>query len=415
MSRQIAQLLGIEDSAAERAITRLEALSGCNGEDNRLLAEIKSKLRHKVAQLGLDPYDTTPRELYHCLLAHVEKDSVFFDQHINGRLAPGKNSLKNIVRLVELGAGANVFWVLKRSVAKDLLRRHQPKKLMRRLGYRSIDSMLKREDIDGLHAAAAFEESLSWQKTLIKAYSFVSPQDFELRKVSLLIMGSRFGPHSSKALSNVPELGVIAFWPPAGQSSAHRLGTFLSAMFALESIQISSLSLMSQQVRKDFGRVLSKQAENRDYKITELEGLPINWRAIFHHYGHLPRRIQPALGEPYVDKGGMFKLSPFKALASLHPVFRWWQDNDYLSASPGGTPLSLNLADNIHNFISQNRFSERYARHLRSGLYDELISRYLGHPGVEDIILQKVDRHLAAAMNRRAVYLPEVQKELQTV
>jgi hypothetical protein len=41
---------------------------------------------------------------------------------------------------------------LKRNVAKELLRSHPPRRLMKQLSFRSVDSMLKRENVCELYA-----------------------------------------------------------------------------------------------------------------------------------------------------------------------------------------------------------------------------------------------------------------------
>jgi hypothetical protein len=68
MSASLAQLLGKTDIAIGSFIGGMENMSGYPAEDNRLLSEVIAGSIVKVGDLGLDPADTTGRELYHALM-----------------------------------------------------------------------------------------------------------------------------------------------------------------------------------------------------------------------------------------------------------------------------------------------------------------------------------------------------------
>lgn len=413
MPKHIAQILGTDEQKTVTAIARLEELSGFASEDNRLISEIKANLRMKVAQLGLDPYDTTPKELYHCLLSHFERDSGHFDTVINGISKNTNKSAANLVHLIQVADVPRDVWAVKRSVAKDLLRSYPPKKLMRRLGYRSVESMIKREDVDKLYAALPYTESPAWLKSFYKKFATVSPRDFEIRQAQLVVMAGDHWPDGKQTVSSVRVVGVIAFWSSSTASVSLRLGSFLAALTALESLRFHSYSLMAKQVRPDFGRELVKQLEFGDSPIADVGGLPIGWRSLHHYYGQLPSQLHPALGEPYLDSVATHKQSPFKTLATLNPIFRWWESSQYLSAVANGLPLSLNLADTVQNHVNGGIFSKRTDHHLRNALWDELIARYMRHPGVERYILNQVDNNPDSHKTINSAFMPKLQKEFQ--
>jgi hypothetical protein len=133
MSKKLAELLDEPEVVVESVIKKLENLSGWESTDVRLLAEINNKSRAKHLELGLDPNDTTGPELYHALLAKLNKDEA--------KINLPSTTILNQVSGVHKNYNA---YSLKRNIAKELLRSHPPRRLMKQLGFRSVDSMLKR-------------------------------------------------------------------------------------------------------------------------------------------------------------------------------------------------------------------------------------------------------------------------------
>ena len=74
MSKLIGRLLGVDAEVTARLITRLESICLQPGVDTKLTAEIITKSREKIRSLGLDPADTTIKELYHGLISKAESD-----------------------------------------------------------------------------------------------------------------------------------------------------------------------------------------------------------------------------------------------------------------------------------------------------------------------------------------------------
>src|SRR5689334_10493972 len=135
MTRFLSAALGAAEPTFSQSIQQLEHAAGRPSADIRLTSEIMQHMRRKIAELGLDPDDTT-----NTVLQRVQQ---FLAKHD----APKK------------------VFALKSSVAKRLLKKKVPKNAMKQLGYRSADSMLKHETIGALYAAALIAEPDSWQRS----------------------------------------------------------------------------------------------------------------------------------------------------------------------------------------------------------------------------------------------------------
>jgi hypothetical protein len=126
------------------------------------------------------------------------------------------------VKLVGDNIELPTHWALKPKAAKLSLKYNQPKKLMKFLKYRSLDSMLKRENVYELFFAAQEIESKSWQKNLAKYVSNLDQTDFEMRQLKLLALdyAKWFGIDPQNYASYESLTGVAGIWPAQELTSA---------------------------------------------------------------------------------------------------------------------------------------------------------------------------------------------------
>ncbi len=163
MAGILQELLEAEEPIFSLAVRQLESASGHEGRDVQLIAEIAQKMRASTVALGLDPDDTTGPELYAAQMARMVEDNARVAKIIGGS---DPDSVTEMVPLMvkavkELNISREC-WALKRSVAKRLLKTMPPKNLMKHLGHRSVDSMLKHENIDEVYTALRFSEGPEW-------------------------------------------------------------------------------------------------------------------------------------------------------------------------------------------------------------------------------------------------------------
>ena len=142
----IAELVGADKQIVSEVVRRFERSSGEPGVDIRLTGEIYGRLHMKARELGLDPNDTTARELYHSLISLAD----LHDQFIAKRFGIDDRTdtdqvLSSVVATVNRMHMPRQAWIIKGSAVKKLLKSEPPKKLLHDLHYRSFDSMLKRE------------------------------------------------------------------------------------------------------------------------------------------------------------------------------------------------------------------------------------------------------------------------------
>lgn len=210
MSDVLASLTGKPSWQVAKAISNLEEMSGQPSEDARLLAEVKQLGRQRLSQLGLDPDDTTAPELYHALLARYSRDAAVIDRAL-GVTADTDFATRALKasQLVSRSVQLKENWALKKSEARNLIRRNPPKQLMKKLNYRSVDSMLKHVDIFEIFAVAGRLEHDTWHKKIETSLARLSSSSYELRLPLVKIIDNISGRPMNMIAAD-PVLGVVA-------------------------------------------------------------------------------------------------------------------------------------------------------------------------------------------------------------
>lgn len=268
MSKLLSQLLGQPEHLLTQTIKRLEEKNGYPSHDIRLSAANEHIVRIKLAQLGLDPDDTTARELYHALQSKFQDDSRQFQAQFR-RANDGFDASSAVAaRLVSDSLELPQTWALKTSSAKELLRKHPPKKVMRRLHYRSIESLLKREDLSGVYLLLDKLESATWNKAHEKLIRALDTTAFELRPVKLCSINSYFSPDyaiGDHIVFNI-SLGILAVAPADDLLNAPLLA---HVMLLLDNLNSYKHLKVSKQAAK-ISPVLAWW-EDMDFLIAELD------------------------------------------------------------------------------------------------------------------------------------------------
>ena len=86
MSRVLAQLLGADEAQLRLHIQQLERAAGLPNADIRLSVDIKNRVNRKIAELGLDPFDTTGPELFRSLQQKIVNDEQMIRQQLHPHL-----------------------------------------------------------------------------------------------------------------------------------------------------------------------------------------------------------------------------------------------------------------------------------------------------------------------------------------
>ncbi len=408
MSRVLSTLLGAHEPAFRLQIQQLERAAGSPSADIRLAVGVMQATKAKIRELGLDPTDTTGPELYAALQARLVKDETRVRSVLDVKADVQPIDILQSVghRLTRLDQYSDLF-TIKHVVMKQIIRKLKPKATMKRLGYRSMDSMLKHEPIGQLLAACQITEGSEWQKARLSAYQKLQPKDFEPKRAAFIVPTTKQWPRLANEhaevhkhhLIAVPELGTIVILPMSHDLAGLAITTFVLALHELNDMRALSTYLKLQQVRPDFGSVVHDAIEQEPMTDVELGGNKLSWRAVHWFYGHGHAAYHPDVFEPHVQPEDLAWHSVERSVAQLHPVLEFWEETELLGLLDGEDAVSLNILDVALGVCNGLNYPERALHHMREALGRELFARYLHQDNLQTMLAGSLDMQLAPELD----------------
>ncbi|HET7630172.1 MAG TPA: TIGR00730 family Rossman fold protein [Candidatus Saccharimonadales bacterium] len=425
MSKILRDLLDAEEPIFSLSLRQLEQSSNHPGEDAKLIGEIAAKLRAKTEALGLDPAHTSGPELYQALKARVHDDNVRVTKLVGGHdPSDVKAMIPKLVKAVEGMKIDRRVWVMKRSVAKKFLKQMPPKQLMAHLGHKTVDSLLKHEDIDEIYPALRFSEGGEWLERYNGLLKSLKPSDFETRDIKIVVMNhdkyvdlaEKFVRKKFHNITHTKEMGIIVVVPMHADKMTGITLKSLPLMFHyINEIRLYSSFFKLKQVEKKFGQVVVDTLNADPGNASQMAGQNVHWRVIQRYFGKIKDEAHPEAFEPHVHPEDLHWRKAEEWLAELDPEMKFWLDLDYVGAMMNdGNPLTLNLMDVSLSYSNELDYDQRYFYHFRESLWNEIFMRYMGQANLEDQILKQLDNDMIAPEKLKLPKLsPAEQTELK--
>ena len=410
MANVLKELLNAEEPIFSLSLRQLEKASGDHGTDAKLIGEIAQKMHASVKAIGLDAHDSTDKEIYGAMLARIEKDNERVTKLIGG--SDPDDVAANVPLMVKAVEEMDIeksCWVLKRSVAKRLLASMPPEKLMHQLGYRTVASMLKHENIDEVYTAIRFSEGPEWLNKFDELFKTVTPGDFETRQISIVIMdhnkyvdlAEHFVHKKLHNITHTKEMGVIVVVPMHAQRMKGITLKSLPLLFHyINEIRLYSSFFKLKQVNKNFGETVVETLIADPGNAAQMVGENIHWRVIQRYFGKSTiagEAPHPEAFQPHVHPEDLHWRKAEENLAVLDPEMKFWCDLDYVGkVADDGQPLTFNMMDVSLAYSNGEKYDTRYTYHFRESLWNEIFMRYMGHANLEQQILMQLDNDMIA-------------------
>lgn len=400
MSRVIAGLLGAGEPMFSLALQRLEKASAQQSVDVRLTAEIIHKCSIATRALGLDQRDTSGPELYHALKNLAGLHDSFLARRLGAADVEDVADILNRIRI----ASQNVHvprraWLMKHSTMKRLLKTAQPKKTMKALGYRSIDSMLKREPLAIVHATMRVVESDAWQKALLGKYKKLTPLDFEMRDIDISMATNT---HTTKIFSDYirnkrhnivhsKELGTVVILAlPVKRLKGVTIAVFPRVLHYINEIRLYSAYFKLQQVKPNYGQLVADMIADDPDDQVRMAGQQLHWRVVQKRFGK-QQQLLPEMFEPHVQLEDMEWRTAEDVLYSIEPALHFWHELEYVGRQFGNHRVSFNLIDMAANYINDLEYGKHTVEYMQRALWSELMVRYMQQPPLERRVLAQLD------------------------
>ncbi|HVW23377.1 MAG TPA: hypothetical protein VHB51_02765 [Candidatus Saccharimonadales bacterium] len=409
MTRWLSDALEAQEPAFRLGLQRLEAASGHPNHDIRFSTAVQQATKAKILELGLDPNDTTASELYHVLLERVKADDQKLVKRLRTEAALNVSADGNVVdglaQVVRQAAGRQSFFALKSAKLKTLLKQQPPKKAMKRLGYRSLDSLLKHEAPAAILTAAWFSEGVSWQKHVLDQYKKLRASDFENRRLNVLrLSGRRWQQLATEIASahqhnlvSFKELATLVLLPMPDEAPEGSTTVSLAlALHEINEIRAGSTFLKLSQVRSDFGEVVKTVARDEPRLTSQLLDQAVPWHLIQRFYARLTHQFDEALYGPHIRADDMSWRGVEEAMAEIEPSFSFWQQTGHLGLLHGRQVVSFNLIDSALSYCNGRAFEQRISHYFKHSLWHELLLHYLQRVTVEQTVLAELQPALAS-------------------
>lgn len=408
MTRFLSESLQATEPFFRLGLRRLEAAHGNPAADIRFTTDILHAAQAKLRALALDPRDTTPQELYHALQQRIAADDALLTKYVRTQAATYVSAeadpVAGIAHVLKQLPDSRRCYALKNSALKALLKKTPPRKALKQLGYRSLDSSLKHETPVLVLTAAWLSEGENWQKRFLEQYKKLTPADFESRSIQILHPRSERWQKLAQTvvararhnLISFKEVGVLVFLPLPAEVPAGGVTASLSlALHELNEIRAASTFLKLHQVRSGFGDVVKRIATDEPQLASKLLDRPVPWHLIHRYYAQLTNRFREEIFEPHLEKEDMAWHSAEDTLAAIVPSFDFWRQGAHLGWWQAKQLVSLNVIDAALNYCNQLPFEGRVAHYFRRSLWHELMLRYLRHEPVERIVQAELQPELA--------------------
>jgi hypothetical protein len=406
MTRILSELLGTRQPHFGMQLQQIEDANGMPSTDIRLTSEIVQRTLVKLKELGLDPQDTTGQELYAVLRSRLRDDEAQFKAALQ-KVAP---NVTDPIALVAHGLRALPLnqhcFSMKAIAAKRLLKAQPPKRTLKLLGYRSLESMLKHEPVQLIFTAAWLSESELWVKRLLKSYRKLSAHDFEIRPLKIEQPSSarwqEFGATTTAKLRHnvfsFKELGAVVILPlskdAVSQPPYPALTTAVFALHAINDIHATSTFLKLHQVKMDFGRIVEKVIIGEPVVSSRMFDKSVPWHIIQQYYARMRGQVDIEIFEPHLQAEDLAWLSVEQALKSLSPALRFWEGTTDLGMLHDHSPVSFNLTDVLLSHSNALPYEKRLNGYLQQSLWHELMVRYFKHERVEHAVFEQLEPEL---------------------
>lgn len=405
MSRVLSQLLQAREPMFSIELQHLEQASGNAAVDVRLISEIALVIKQKINELGLDPNDTTDKELYHALQSLVGLHDSYLATIIGTKSGDSINKqLQNIQKQLKKLPLSKSCWTMKKSVAKRMLKAHPPKNIMKKLGYKSIDSLLKRENIVEIYCATRFMETSAWQKRVIKSYKKLTPSDFETRDIDILRLDQKkWGDAANEYMFNkhhnivhLKELGVLMLLPlPVKRIKGLTITVLPLAIHYVNEIRSYSSLFKLHQVHPDFGDIIVKTILEDPKTPALIAGTPLHWRTIQRHFGN--SGSPPDIFEPHIQPEDLDWKKAESIIYQLEPALKFWEHLDYVATLNTDNPVPLSLMDNAVSYCNSLEYGQHSTGHFRESLWNEIYARYLGQDALSQSVIEQINSQLESS------------------
>jgi len=285
--------------------------------------------------------------------------------------------------------------VVKQSFVKSILKTNSPKKLMKLLGLRSIDSVIKRANINEFLALAYAVENEAWLTKLHNSYKKLRAGDLQSGVSTLFVISSKnweklsASEHKSQVLVRpVPEIGAILITPAKERFPGDSLSLVLAIIEALSELRMYSAYFRHISVQNDLGLKFS-DALHRGLPSLPASGYAVSWRD-FQRYLSADEELFDEIRQPHFQMEDLRAPSGIETLAKHFDQIKFWQPLEGVFHDDPKLAISCHLIDVLAAAANDKEPEHVPLDYMRAKLWENLGSKYLSEKYLQSEILKNI-------------------------
>jgi len=384
---------------------KMEQITGKKNVVEKVVNENEKRIKMAFQIFNLT--DHNAEQLYEAIINKLKRNDGALYNLFKKPDGVNKEGLGSLCDVALKLANIKPLFVLKKEIAKEILRKNPPPNIMKALGYKSIEELLEKEDLFQVFSALRFVESNEWMhQAFDKTYRNLSRKDFEKRKVEVLVLDKKWLKVAEKFIkkkyhnvSHLKELGVLFIIPLKIDTPGETMRIFSLILHYLHELDFYCDLIRKYAKNKDFGKKLCALLRG-----DVLERLPrskkgMNWM-IIQQYLAKHDENDSRLFIPHVNPETIHWKKAERDLANLGRKFKeldldFWEDldwvGDFFSSKTKETLVSFDLIDAVMSLV-KDKGQIKYLYHHQEALWNKVFREYMGDENLEKLMIENFDK-----------------------
>lgn len=399
---KIAKILRAEKQTITQLEDNLNRLTGKSSFFYSLMEENDRLIDEYLDQLGLGR-NSMALDVYDALISKVESDDLRIFQYLKNPQLSEPKDCQRIIDLAKDISPKRKGFFLKMEVAEKFLKAEPPQKILKALGYPSVEAMLVKEDLFEIYSGLRFLEEPEWlNERFFKQYQNLKATDFEEREIKVKVLGSQWVTAAEKFvqkkyhnISHLKELGIIFVIPVSLKISGEVLRTLSLLVHYFHEVYFYA-DLSRQFAEKNPADFSAKFISLLRGDVLKSLPFPSAGRcsfSIIQRYLAKDDENDRRLFLPHLNPEALHWDKAEESLAKIEGL-DFWKDldwaGDFFKIETGDEVLiSFNLVDTIMSLVKEKEMV-KYLYHHQEALWNKIFISYFGQEKVEELIKENL-------------------------
>lgn len=392
-SEKMAKILRTKEDVILAMEEKMGRVTGKRNIIEKIIAENDMYASLILRELGVHK-NPTASEVQATLIKKFKKDDQKLHEILrkpDGFTVEGSKTLLNFAN--ELAQIPDLF-VLKKDVAREIIKKNPPPNVMSALGYSTVQELLMKEDFDQLFCSLRFIETNEWMhKNFDVAYSNLKVSDFEFRPVKLIVLDTKWLQIAEKFVkkkyhnvSHLKELGIIFVIPIKIDAPGETLRLFGLLLHYFHEVDFYSRLFRKYSLRSDFIEKFKSLLRGDVLENPQMDPNRANW-LIIQRYLAKDNENDPRLFLPHVNSELIHWEKAETDIARFgHRFYEYdltfWANLDFVGDifRENGTGMDLigfNMLDVTMGLVMEKQ-EIKYMYHQQEAMWSKIFFEYVG-------------------------------------